>query len=181
MDFTARTARACVAHHPEVVLLATVHDVDLRVETGLGKESRPVIVSFLVELCRITRAGLIDGCIESRRRKLPPPNHQFPRPFNRFLLEVIAERPVAQHLEERVVIGVEANVVEVIVFAAGADAFLRVGRACVGCPVQRTISILFSPPVNRIWPTGNVRFSLSQMAKANIPLSWSSIAGPLSA
>jgi hypothetical protein len=44
-----------------------------------------------------------------------------------FLLEVVAEGPVAEHLEERVVIGVEADVVEVVVLAAGADALLGVG------------------------------------------------------
>ncbi len=44
-------------------------------------------------------------------------------------LEVVAERPVSEHLEERVVIGVETDVVEVVVLAAGADAFLRIGRA----------------------------------------------------
>ena len=45
------------------------------------------------------------------------------------LLEVIAKAPVAEHFEEGVVIGVEADVFEVVVFAAGADAFLGVGRA----------------------------------------------------
>ena len=42
------------------------------------------------------------------------------------LLEVIAEAPVAEHLEERVVVGVFAHIVEVVVFAAGADALLGV-------------------------------------------------------
>ena len=43
--------------------------------------------------------------------------------------EVVAEGPVAQHLEERVVVGVQAHVVEVVVLAARADALLRVRRA----------------------------------------------------
>ena len=54
---------------------------------------------------------------------------QFPGPVDGFLLEVIAEGPVAEHLEERVVVGVEADVFEVVVLAAGADAFLGVGGA----------------------------------------------------
>ena len=67
-------------------------------------------------------------------------DEKFPGPIDRFLLEIIAETPVAEHLEKGVVIGVEADVFEVVVFAAGADAFLRVGgarRACTGrslCP-----------------------------------------------
>ncbi len=52
---------------------------------------------------------------------------EFPGPLDGFLLEVIAEGPVPEHLEERVVIGVEPDVIEVVVLAAGADAFLRVG------------------------------------------------------
>ena len=75
------------------------------------------------------RAGLIDGGVKALGRKFPAPHDQLPGPFDRFLLEVIAEAPVAEHLEKGVVIGVEADVVEVVVLAAGADAFLRVGGA----------------------------------------------------
>ena len=50
---------------------------------------------------------------------------------DRFLLEVVAEAPVAEHLEEGVVVGVLADVVEVVVLAAGADALLRVRRPLV--------------------------------------------------
>ena len=63
------------------------------------------------------------------RRKFPALDDQFPRPVDRFLLEVIAEAPVPEHLEKRVVIGIEPDVIEVVVLAAGADAFLRVGDA----------------------------------------------------
>ena len=41
------------------------------------------------------------------------------------LLEVVAEREVAQHLEEGVVAGGVADIVQVVVLAAGADALLR--------------------------------------------------------
>ena len=70
-----------------------------------------------------------DGGVEALRRKLPDFDDEFPRPINGFALEIIAEGPVAEHLEERVVIGIETDVVEVIVFAAGADALLGVRRA----------------------------------------------------
>ena len=43
VEFGARAARAGVAHHPEIVLLVAVDDVDLRVESGgaefLGPDS----------------------------------------------------------------------------------------------------------------------------------------------
>ena len=41
----------------------------------------------------------------------------------------LAEGPVAEHLEEGVVVNIFADVVEVVVLAAGTDALLRVGRA----------------------------------------------------
>src|SRR5581483_3136635 len=49
--------------------------------------------------------------------------------IDRFPLEIIAEAPVAEHLEERVMIRVEADVIEIVVLAAGANAFLCVSRA----------------------------------------------------
>ena len=42
-------------------------------------------------------------------------------------LEVIAERPIAEHLEERVVVGVKSDILEIVMLASGADAFLGVG------------------------------------------------------
>src|SRR3546814_12959307 len=52
--------------------------------------------------------------------------------FDRRLLEVVAEGEVAEHLEKGVVPGGVADVLEIVVLAAGADAFLRGGRAPVG-------------------------------------------------
>ena len=37
VQFRARSARAGVAHHPEIVLLVAVNDVDLRIEIGFAK------------------------------------------------------------------------------------------------------------------------------------------------
>ena len=55
---------------------------------------------------------------------------EFVRPRAHLLLEVLAEREVAEHLEERVVAGGVADVVKVVVLAAGADALL--GRRGAG-------------------------------------------------
>ena len=110
-------------------VLVPVDDVDRGIEPGGGEEARPVIVRFLVELARFVRPGLVNGGVEASRRKTPSPNDQLPGPFDRFLLEVIAKAPVAEHLEKGVVIGIEPDVVEVVVLAPGADAFLGVGGA----------------------------------------------------
>src|SRR3546814_20547746 len=51
---------------------------------------------------------------------------------DRLVLEIVAEREVAEHLEEGVVPGGIADIVEVVVLAAGADAFLRGRGAGIG-------------------------------------------------
>src|SRR5205085_5631895 len=48
-----------------------------------------------------------------------------------FFLEVIAERKIPEHLEERVVARRLADLVEIVVLAAGAHALLRRRRALV--------------------------------------------------
>ena len=127
VQFGAGTARARVAHHPEVVLLVAVDDVDFWIESRFVEKLRPAIMRLLVELARITRARLVDRGVETVRGKFPLFDNQFPSPCNSFLLEVIAERPIAEHLEERVVVGVKSDILEVVVLASGADAFLGVG------------------------------------------------------
>jgi hypothetical protein len=47
---------------------------------------------------------------------------------DRLVLEIVAEREIAEHLEEGVVAGGVADIVEIVMLAAGADAFLRRGR-----------------------------------------------------
>src|SRR4026208_1820607 len=100
MDFGAGTARPGLAHHPEVVLLAAVNDVDFGIESGGREESGPMIVRFLVELARLALrfGGVVTRCIEPLFREFPDACDEFPGPFDRFFLEVIAEAPVAEHL-----------------------------------------------------------------------------------
>ena len=52
-----------------------------------------------------------------------------PHSIGASLFEIIAKAPIAQHLKKRVVISVQADVFQVVVFAAGTDALLRVRRA----------------------------------------------------
>ena len=57
---------------------------------------------------------------------------QRPGPLYGIGLEIVAEGEVAEHLEEGVVAGGVAHIVEVVVLAAGAHAFLGGGGAGVG-------------------------------------------------
>lgn len=45
--------------------------------------------------------------------------------------EIVAERPIAQHFEECVMVGIEADVLEIVVFATCPNAFLGISRARV--------------------------------------------------
>ena len=58
---------------------------------------------------------------------IEPPllGQQVPRQLDRVLLEVVAEREVAEHLEERVMAQRGPDVVEIVVLAADAHALLR--------------------------------------------------------
>src|SRR5262245_2210713 len=126
-DLRARTARAGVAHLPEVVALerrparlvadarhAVLRDADLL---------RPDLVRLVV--------GLVHRDPEALRRELVDLGQELPRVADRIALEVVPEAEVAEHLEERVVARGVAHVLEVVMLAARAHAALGGGRARV--------------------------------------------------
>ena len=67
----------------------------------------------------------VDRDQEPVRRQAVILGEQLPGELDRALLEVVAEREVAEHLEEGVVARGVADILEVVVLAAGAHAFLR--------------------------------------------------------
>src|SRR5450432_1174088 len=77
--------------------------------------------------------GAENGEIELVERNGKPLGRgdELPREGNGVLFEVVAEGEVAEHFEEGVMAVGEADVFEVVVFAAGADAFLAGGGAAV--------------------------------------------------
>ena len=87
MQLRARTARTGIAHHPEIVCLVSVNDVNLWIKVGLAKQSLPVVMSFLIELARLAGSRFVNGGVDSLRGKFPALHHQFPSPFDRFLLK----------------------------------------------------------------------------------------------
>jgi hypothetical protein len=128
VDLGTGTARSGVAHHPKIVFAVAVDDVDLRIQTGSRKGDCPILVGFLIKCCRITFARCIDSGVKAAWRKVPPVDQKLPGPIDRLSFEVIPKAPVAQHLEERVVKGIETDIIEVIVLAAGSYAFLSIGN-----------------------------------------------------
>jgi hypothetical protein len=117
-DFRARAAEAVRAElgairRPEVVVLAVAVD-DFRVEADFLLPDRVRLVVLLV-----------DADAQALGRDFHLLRHEFPGPEDRLALEVVAERKVAEHLEEGVMEGGAADVVHV----AGAEAFLAGGGA----------------------------------------------------
>ena len=84
-------------------------------------------MSLLVEAGRVSLGWLIDRGVETLGGKLPAFDKQLPSPGDGFLLEIIPEGPVPEHLEKGVVVGIEAHILKVVMLPAGTDALLRVG------------------------------------------------------
>jgi hypothetical protein len=71
---------------------------------------------------------MIDGDGQPVLVEPPVAGQQGPGMGDRLVLEIIAEREIAEHLEEGMVPGGVADIVEIIMLATGPHAFLRRGR-----------------------------------------------------
>ena len=121
VDLGARTARTGVAHLPEVVLVAQTVDAVVGKPGDLAPE-RPGLGVRMMH--RDPQPLRVDP-------QIPGTGHELPREGDRIALEVVAEREVAQHLEEGVMPCGVAHLLEVVVLAAGPHALLVGGRASV--------------------------------------------------
>jgi len=88
---------------------------------------------------------------------------EVPRPVDRFPLEVVAEAPVAEHFEERVVAGRPAHFLEVVVFARYAEHSLVVDALVyerVEAPVRTSLN--WTMPLfvkRRVWSPAGTRLA----------------------
>ena len=119
-DLRARAARTGVAHRPEIVRGRDADDAVV----GEAGDLLPEPVRLVV--------GVVDG--DEQLVLLEPVflRDELPGQLDRALLEIVAEREVAEHLEEGEMARGVADIVEVVMLAAGAHAFLRRGRALIG-------------------------------------------------
>ena len=118
-DLAAGPARAGVAHRPEVRLLAQARELSRADADVLQPDVRRLVV------IRVYRAP------QARRIQTQGEDQEVPGEMDRFALEVVAEGEVAEHLEEGVVPGGVADVLEIVVLAARAYAALARGGAQV--------------------------------------------------
>ena len=118
-DFGAGAAGAGRAHHPEIVIRGDADDPVI----GQAGNLFPDIGGLVI--------GMVDGDQQLVFRDAEFLCQQVPGKGNGLFLEVIAKAEIAQHLEKGVVAGGVADIVQVVVLAAGADAFLGGGGAAV--------------------------------------------------
>src|SRR3546814_10859957 len=123
-DFRARAARAILSHRPEIILGRDADDAVF----GKTRYLLPEIERLVV--------GVIDGRGQLFGRQTPFLGQQRPRMGDRLILEIITEREIAHHLEESVVPRGIADIVEIVVLAARAHAFLRRGRSRIGARLE---------------------------------------------
>jgi len=123
VDLRAGAARSRVAHRPEVVLLAETQDA------VVGKAGdRPPEIERLVVVGE-------DGGPQPALVDAEVLGEELPRERDGVGLEVVAEREVAEHLEERVMPGGAADVLQIVVLATRAHALLARRGAHVVAPL----------------------------------------------
>src|SRR5262249_40604687 len=112
VDFRARATGAVIAHGPEVVLLAEPQDPNVAEAVDLlPQRDRVVVIGEDVGHQPFGVQTEIAG-------------QELPRVADGVGLEIVPEREVAEHLEERVMARGPADVLQVVVLAARADTLL---------------------------------------------------------
>ena len=120
VDLRRRTTRTTFSHFPEIIMFVAVDDV-------IGRQV------FSPDSCRLVVASksffgrtLKDRCIQVRRVDLEHIHDIFPREIDGFGFEIITERPVTEHLEHGVVVGIVSYFLQVIMLTRHAQTFLTV-------------------------------------------------------
>ena len=139
MDFGTRAAGAGVAHLPEIVVLVAEQDA------FLGDMLHPVAVGFHVLVGTVFLVPAEHGHVQAALVYLHDLRQELPSPSDGFFLEIVAEGPVAEHLEHGVVVGVVPYFLQVVVLARYPEAFLGVGHAGVfafGVPEENVLELV---------------------------------------
>ena len=111
-NLTAWSARPGIAHRPEIVVGCDADDTFFRKACNLAPQVKCLVI------------GVINGGRQPVGIKPPDFRQQRPGMNDRLLLEIIAEGEIPQHFKESMVSRRIADIVEVIMLATGAHAFL---------------------------------------------------------
>ena len=123
VDFGAGSTRTGIAHFPEIVFLVAIDDAVFR------DQVQPDGACVVIGRKAIGLVATENGHVQAAFVEFIMLGKEFPRPFDGFFFEVIAKRPVAEHFEHGVVVGIDADFLEVIVFTGNTEALLRIGDA----------------------------------------------------
>mmetsp|Transcript_3069 Transcript_3069/g.8674 ORF Transcript_3069/g.8674 Transcript_3069/m.8674 type:complete len:252 (+) Transcript_3069:2299-3054(+) len=121
VDFGTRSTGSRGTHFPKIILGAK------RQDSGFGQVLQPQLTSFLVGR-RLFIAFKIGG-VQSFGVEFEFLREALPGHVNGPLFEVITKGPVSQHFKKGVMVHVLSDVVQVIVLASRANAFLCVDGA----------------------------------------------------
>ncbi len=119
-NFRARSAGPELPHLPEIV--------------GACDAQNPALGQARDFLPQVERLVVVDEHRHQQSIGGQPelPGDEVPGELDGTILEIVAEREVAEHLEEGVMARGVADIVEIVVLAARAHAFLRAYRARIG-------------------------------------------------
>ena len=137
VDLRAGPARTGFGHLPEIFFAPKEQDV-VRMHARL---LLPDISGFVIS-GDIALVILEAGGIQPVLRQAPDIRQELPGPGDGFLLVIIAEGPVAEHLEESMVAVVPADLIQVVMFSRHAQHFLRVDRTRIRALVRAKEDIL---------------------------------------
>ncbi len=111
-DFRARTAGAGIAHCPEIIAGSNADNAVI----GKTGDLLPVIRGIIVRMVNCDEQLVL--------RKTEFLRDQVPGEADGIFLEIVAKREIAEHFKESVVTGGIADIVQIVVLATGANAFL---------------------------------------------------------
>src|SRR5262249_34878921 len=142
-NFAAWAARARVTHGPEIVFEAGNRNDAV----GRNILREPELLRFFVDAKLFARSDFRSAKnrgVELILRNREPfrRSEKFPGVGYGVLLEIIAKGKIAEHFKKSVMAFGEADVFEVVVLAAGADAFLRRSRSVVAALFKAEENIL---------------------------------------
>ena len=120
MYLRARTTGTDVAHLPEIVFFIAVDN------TFFWQKLLPHCGSFVVARETVFFRAFENGYVQPVFIEFYNLCQELPSPRYSLFLEVIAKRPVAQHLEHRMVVCVVSDLLEVIMFPTDTQTFLSI-------------------------------------------------------
>ena len=114
MQFRTRPTRTNITHRPIIIFLTESHHPAI---LQLGRDLLPQLKRFVIVI--------VNRGVEFVGRQFQLPRHPFPAVLDRLFLEIIPKREITQHLKERMMPRREPDIIQIVVFTAGSDTFLR--------------------------------------------------------